>query len=387
MAACSAVAAGAVAAGAAATVGAVGADGAAGISAAAVAAGSGATTAAGTGASGGAGAVTVGAAGAAAAGAGRGVCAAAARARPPSGTLPVEGSTGLGDGAIGRGVAAVESPAPRSSRSRRSRIELMSGAAGSWVSCTNTTSSSSRGSGAWRISTRISPRRSIARTVRAAPRRAARSVTRRAWLSGRGTNSGAMSDKKQSRRVRTISSVSVRGSRPCCTAWATAVSARPGSRSTIASTNSPRSTESISSSPVEANSSSALKVSRAEPPPWASADWMAASPTCRPASAATQRMWASSSSIGSRWNRRCWVRLRMVSLTFCGSVVASTNTTCDGGSSSVFSSAASACFDSMWTSSRMYTLWRPGVPSEAFSMRSRIASTPLLLAASSSCTS
>ena len=62
----------------------------------------------------------------------------------------------------------------------------------------------------------------------------------------------------------------------------------------------------------------------------------------------------------SRWNRRCWVRLRMVSLTFCGSVVASTNTTCAGGSSSVFSSAASAALESMWTSSRMYTLWRPG---------------------------
>ena len=44
-------------------------------------------------------------------------------------------------------------------------------------------------------------------------------------------------------------------------------------------------------------------------------------------------------------------------------------------------------FESMCTSSRMYTLWRPGVPSDAFSMRSRIASTPLLLAASSSCTS
>ena len=49
--------------------------------------------------------------------------------------------------------------------------------------------------------------------------------------------------------------------------------------------------------------------------------------------------------------------------------------------------AFDAAAESMWTSSRMYTLWRPGVPSDAFSMRSRIASTPLLLAASSSCTS
>ena len=81
------------------------------------------------------------------------------------------------------------------------------------------------------------------------------------------------------------------------------------------------------------------------------------------------------------------MRLTIVGLTFCGSVVASTNTTWEGGSSKVFSSVASAGFDSMWTSSRMYTLWRPGVPSIALSMRSRIASTPLLDAASSSWTS
>ena len=77
----------------------------------------------------------------------------------------------------------------------------------------------------------------------------------------------------------------------------------------------------------------------------------------------------------------------MVGLTFCGSVVASTNTTWGGGSSSVFSSAASAARESMWTSSRMYTLVRPGVPRLAFSIRSRMSSTPLLDAASSSCTS
>ena len=41
------------------------------------------------------------------------------------------------------------------------------------MSCTSATSSSSRGSGAWRISTSISPSRSIARTIDAAPRRAA----------------------------------------------------------------------------------------------------------------------------------------------------------------------------------------------------------------------
>ena len=58
--------------------------------------------------------------------------------------------------------------------SRRSSRDIKlcrSAPAASWVSCTNATSSSSRGSGAWRISTSISPRRSIARTIDAAPSR------------------------------------------------------------------------------------------------------------------------------------------------------------------------------------------------------------------------
>ena len=46
--------------------------------------------------------------------------------------------------------------------------------------------------------------------------------------------------------------------------------------------------------------------------------------------------------------------------TFCGSVVASTNTTCAGGSSSVFSSVFDAAVESMCTSSMMYTLRRLG---------------------------
>ena len=58
-----------------------------------------------------------------------------------------------------------------------------------------------------------------------------------------------------------------------------------------------------------------------------------------------------------------------------------------GGSSSVFNSALDAAVDSMWTSSRMYTLVRPGVPMAVLAMRSRMASTPLLEAASSSWTS
>jgi formiminotetrahydrofolate cyclodeaminase len=43
----------------------------------------------------------------------------------------------------------------------------------------------------------------------------------------------------------------------------------------------------------------------------------------------------------------------MVGSTFWGSVVASTNTTWGGGSSSVFNSAFEAAVESMWTSSTM----------------------------------
>jgi hypothetical protein len=63
--------------------------------------------------------------------------------------------------------------------------------------------------------------------------------------------------------------------------------------------------------------------------------------------------WAAKRSAGRSENSKCCVRERMVGGTSCGSVVASTKTTCSGGSSSVLSSAADAPFDSMWTSSTM----------------------------------
>ena len=53
------------------------------------------------------------------------------------------------------------------------------------------------------------------------------------------------------------------------------------------------------------------------------------------------------------WNGMCWQRERIVTGTLCGSVVARRNTTFDGGSSSVLSSALKACSVSMWTSSMM----------------------------------
>ncbi len=74
--------------------------------------------------------------------------------------------------------------------------------------------------------------------------------------------------------------------------------------------------------------------------------------------------------------------------TFSGSVVASTNTTCSGASSSVFSSAASALPLSMCTSSRMYAfLAPPALRYATRSRRSRISSTLLRDAASTSMTS
>ena len=186
---------------------------------------------------------------------------------------------------------------------------------------------------------------------------------------------------------RTMSSVKVRGSRPSCMACATAASTRPWSFATSASMISSVVCTAWSSAPPETTSSSADNVSRALPPPWRRTRSMDSSSTVSPASLMTNRTYLSSSSTGSRWNCRCWTRLRMVSATFCGSVVASTNTTWSGGSSRVFSNAASAAFESMCTSSRMNTRWRPGLASAADSMRSRISCTPLLLAASSSRTS
>jgi len=75
-----------------------------------------------------------------------------------------------------------------------------------------------------------------------------------------------------------------------------------------------------------------------------------------------------------------------VGRTFSGLVVASTNTTWSGGSSSVFSSAFDAAALSMCTSSTRYTLRRAvgPIPRCTLSVRSRMLSTLLFDAASSS---
>jgi hypothetical protein len=47
------------------------------------------------------------------------------------------------------------------------------------------------------------------------------------------------------------------------------------------------------------------------------------------------------------------VRERIVPMTFSGSVVAKTNFTCSGGSSTIFSRALKPCVVTMWASSMM----------------------------------
>ena len=67
---------------------------------------------------------------------------------------------------------------------------------------------------------------------------------------------------------------------------------------------------------------------------------------------------ADSSAIRTRRRSKRWQRDSTVIGTLRSSVVAKTNFTCGGGSSSVFSSALKALRDSMWTSSMMKTLVR-----------------------------
>ncbi len=94
---------------------------------------------------------------------------------------------------------------------------------------------------------------------------------------------------------------------------------------------------------------------------------------------------ASISAGGNCFRLNCRQRDSTVTGIFCGSVVARMNFTCAGGSSSVFSIALNADFDSMCTSSMMYTLKRPLVGAySAPSSSSRMLSTCVLEAASSS---
>ena len=75
----------------------------------------------------------------------------------------------------------------------------------------------------------------------------------------------------------------------------------------------------------------------------------------------------------------CVVLLLIVSITLSGSVVASIKITCSGGSSRVFKNAFEAALESICTSSRMNTLFFPGLLAIklTLSLSSRTSSTLL----------
>ena len=98
---------------------------------------------------------------------------------------------------------------------------------------------------------------------------------------------------------------------------------------------------------------------------WSSSDSASRTEPCAAraisASAGASKLTSSAARIGvststisageSCFRLNCRQRDRTVTGIFCGSVVASTNLTCAGGSSSVFSIELNAAFDSMCTSS------------------------------------
>ncbi len=254
------------------------------------------------------------------------------------------------------------------------------------VSRTRATSRSTRGSGDRRMSTRAAPSTSRARVMTAGVTSAANHSARSRSASANCVGGTPMATRKASRRAASNASPVTRGSRPRPMPAASAARAAPVSPATRASSR-PRTTPSSSPTPPATTRSSADRVSRAEPRPARTAWAMPASSTSRPASATTSRASDSNWSAGRRFSSRCWDRLRMVSTTLWGSVVASTKTTWSGGSSRVLSRAFSAPEVSMWTSSRRYTLVLPGVPRATLANRSRMSSTLLLDAASSSCRS
>ena len=296
------------------------------------------------------------------------------------------GAVALGAGAAAAGAAATGTP-PANWASSAS-IRAVSAATplsvvGSQMR-TKATSRSMRGSGACRMSTSERPTVSRLRVMVAGDS----SPCQRSASSRSGSDSRAGAEPIFTRN--TVRSESMnrspirRGSTPRSVAASIACMASAASLVASACRRSAVDVSALVTPPAATTWSSADRVSRAEPPPVLTTCPTASSSTSRPASAATSRTSCAMSSAPMSVSSSCWVRLRMVGTTLCGSVVASTNTTWSGGSSSVFSSAFSAPDVSMWTSSRRYTFVRPGVPSATFARRSRMSSTLLFDAASSS---
>src|SRR5690606_33181713 len=162
-------------------------------------------------------------------------------------------------------------------------------------------------------------------------------------------------------------SVRSNGALPLSISSASATSAGP---SPATSASRMRTSQAASTTP----SISRTAGSRTSPPPnaiaWSSSDSAsrmlppAARPirsraprSCStPSAASTVARCVATAAGGMFFRLNCRQRESTVTGTRCGSVVASTNTTCGGGSSSVLSIALNACVDSMWTSSITYTL-------------------------------
>ena len=104
-------------------------------------------------------------------------------------------------------------------------------------------------------------------------------------------------------------------------------------------------------SPNTESFSSVESASRMPPRAWRTIRLRALLSKAKPSCAQMSSRWASMSSEPIALKSKRCTRERMVSGIFWGSVVHSTNTTCDGGSSSVLSSALKAAVVSMWTSS------------------------------------
>ena len=162
--------------------------------------------------------------------------------------------------------------------------------------------------------------RALPRARRRAASTARRSVRRRSR--GRGSRRAA---------ARRASIASCWGSCPARIAWSSRTIAAALSCSPIASITARRASRSRRRPrPAAAIWSRTESASRADPGP-------VGRPRRAPragASSAASRATSASSPVSvsslSRWNSKCWVRLRIVGSTLCGSVVASTKMTCAG---------------------------------------------------------
>ena len=315
------------------------------------------------------------------------------RARGVGGPLgpPAEGGAAGRSDRRGAEVGGVARPSASAcsravTRAASGPMSSPEAASGMLVSWTSATSSSSRGSGAWRISTSISPSRSIARTILAAPRRFACSATTSpcraaAHELGRHQRQEAVAE------VADDASVTGRGSRPCLHGMgdrrqrATGVALDQRLDELVERHASP------SSPPALATSSSAEQRVASR-----TAALLEHCLDCRLADV-EPRVGGDPAHVLLQLVDRQQVEAQVLR--------AAADRVADllrvGGGEHEhdvrrrflerLQQRGLGRLESMWTSSRMYTLCRPGVPSEALSIRSRIASTPLLLAASSSWTS